>query len=159
MGGYCNGNPIDSIYIYYPDNDFWSLSFNRLPEPMAYHKATVLDDYVYVYDKDSTGQFGRLWRYKFAYLNTEDEIVFNEPAIKIFPNPSSGSFRIEFREKPVEQMQVMVFNILGKEVISIDRKLKEKEYLDIDMNNQNKGIYFVRIQQGERKYCKPVIIH
>ena len=72
----------------------------------------------------------------------------------IFPNPSNDIFNIQLEK--AEKINIEVIDLLGKKImnkISFDKKI------NIDLSNQNKGIYFLKVETKNKTYCKKLILN
>jgi hypothetical protein len=86
-----------------------------------------------------------------------EDLVLEENAISVFPNPTSGRFTISLKEVS-KDLHVRVINNMGQQVKSIhtdDNSLKD---LDINMTNFAKGIYLVEVSVDGKKLTKKLII-
>ena len=87
--------------------------------------------------------------------NVEDELIdqaIDKTAFKIYPNPNNGEFTIVL--PAVGVATIAVVNLLGEQVLiatSNDRQVQ------IDLTNFGKGIYLVKVTQGEKTYRAKVI--
>jgi hypothetical protein len=72
--------------------------------------------------------------------------------IKIFPNPSKGIFNIE---SFTDMINVRVFNALGDEVY----RNEMVKLARIDFSSQPKGLYFVRIENGNEIIFEKLVIN
>jgi len=73
----------------------------------------------------------------------------------IFPNPSFDKFLISFEETIIKG-NVEILNILGEKVF--EENILNESKKDINLNNIASGIYFVKVFDGEKYYCKKMII-
>jgi hypothetical protein len=97
------------------------------------------------------------------YIEYENYCVVTDvPAISpsrdilhIFPNPSPGNFTIAFSGS-VNKGTIEIDNLLGEKVFNgaADFRLKE----EIQPGNISPGIYFVREFDGEKQYCRKLVI-
>jgi hypothetical protein len=78
------------------------------------------------------------------------ESYANDIAFNVFPNPSSGIFKIESSD--VLNASLKVFNLLGEEV------LHQQIGNEINLCNAPKGIYFVKMNVGQTLLTKEVVI-
>lgn len=85
-----------------------------------------------------------------AVSTTDIEENNQETGINIFPNPNNGTFAIQ-----AVNGQLSIYNILGENVYRSEIKNKKSE---IDLSKQPKGIYFVKIFDGEKVYSKKIIV-
>ena len=67
----------------------------------------------------------------------------NQNNIQIYPNPIQDNFTIQFGNENKEN-SVEIYNALGQKIKSFNTKLNE---MQVDMKNEAKGIYFLRINQ------------
>jgi Leucine-rich repeat (LRR) protein len=78
-----------------------------------------------------------------------------EKLVKIFPNPNNGRFMIELCnfEKPVK---VSVINITGATVYP--EKWIDSDFSELELSGIDKGMYFVRINDGISLLSKKIIV-
>lgn len=72
-----------------------------------------------------------------------------ESKINLFPNPTKDLTFIEYELIESANVQIELFDILGKKsktIISEDKQDKNKYKLPINLNDLNSGIYFVKIK-------------
>ncbi|MES2566085.1 MAG: ELWxxDGT repeat protein [Bacteroidota bacterium] len=72
--------------------------------------------------------------------------------INIFPNPSTGKFKIESNHKFSKNTVFEVYNSLG------DKVLQQQNPKDIDLSNFSKGVYFVNITEDGQTFTKKIIL-
>jgi PKD repeat protein len=73
-------------------------------------------------------------------------------ALSIFPNPTAGVFSISGFEG---EASISIFNAFGNEVKQLTSTLPA----EIDLSGNPKGVYFVRIDTGERIYHEKVVVN
>lgn len=83
-----------------------------------------------------------------------NEITTNNLFI-ISPNPSSENFIISFEEMVVKG-NVKISNIFGEDVFA--RNIFNESRKEINLKNISSGIYFVKVYDGKKNYCKKIII-
>lgn len=90
-------------------------------------------------------------------LSTPIEKMQVDKAVDIFiyPNPSSGIFVLSFPSM-IDKGELEIFSMLGEKVFlgSVVHESKK----EILLKGVSKGIYFVRVFDGEKSYCKKVMI-
>jgi len=82
--------------------------------------------------------------------------VVNDKKIIIYPNPNNGLFYFDIKE-PVAKLQIEIYNLLGQKVYqatNIDQKVTNKIYFE----PQTKGVYFIKIYDGENIFKDKVLI-
>ncbi len=89
----------------------------------------------------------------------EEEIV-SETTAKIFPNPATDKFRVEYRSpKPTKSVQAEVINMFGMVLTSKNLvKLNGMYSADVDLPKQNQGKFFVRIITDDAVKVMPLVI-
>lgn len=144
MGGYNSEHKIDSIYTYYPSTKMWILSFVKLPEPMAYHKAVALDGNIYIYNKDEATSNGRLWRYKFGSVGVKENSV-NSFKCEISPNPCNNLLKISFEGENACLDKIEIYDVIGNCVFRSESIGDDIASIQIDASFLNSGTYFIRL--------------
>ena len=84
------------------------------------------------------------------------EISFPYEKITIYPNPSNGEFTIIGGE--VNYLQIIIYNLFGNVIYS-----EEMKHLSSNISKQinlqvPSGIYLTKLFDGEKNYCKKLII-
>lgn len=82
-------------------------------------------------------------------LETENEFL------RIFPNPTSSSFKIEFNSKTRKNIEI--FNAIGQ--LIFDESDFEQQSLELDKSQIGIGIFTVRVKEGRRIYITKVVIY
>lgn len=86
-----------------------------------------------------------------AVLSDSDYHFNNQ--IKVYPNPFSNHISIKSDTNNNEEMQLQLFNILGTKVV--DKIIKNAE--KINVSYLKKGVYFLKIKQGNTNINKKII--
>ena len=73
----------------------------------------------------------------------------------VYPNPSTGKLNILFA-KPIARGTVEIQNILGENIFK--QNIYNRSEMVITPENISDGIYFVKVFDGNRNYCKKIII-
>jgi len=104
---------------------------------------------------------------QYGCSNASDPFPFGNPSVReykgltdamIFPNPSSGQFTIRLDLSDRGDMEINVTDLLGKTAYSNSIKVEKGLYVDqIDLRNNPKGIYFLRIKLGNSVLVKKLI--
>lgn len=73
---------------------------------------------------------------------------------KIFPNPSTGSFNLQFSGENLQQVEITVIDIMGR----IIQQLKGDTFHNYEFGNQwPGGVYFVKAKQGDHVTVSKII--
>jgi Zn-dependent metalloprotease len=68
----------------------------------------------------------------------------------VYPNPNNGVFSVQFTSNSKQKVKLEVYNILGGLVSSEYKSIKVGlNQIEVDISNQTKGIYFVKLTSGE----------
>ena len=71
---------------------------------------------------------------------------YSRPELTIYPNPSNGKFQISIsNSKYNENFKLVIYNIQGKQIFQNTTNSASV----IDLNNQPKGIYFIKVLFGQ----------
>ena len=90
-----------------------------------------------------------------------EEEISTETSAKIFPNPATDKFRVEYRtpERP-KSVQAEIINVLGMTLTSknLSRQPSGVYTADFDVSKQNQGKFFVRITTDNEVKVVPFIV-
>ena len=111
----------------------------------------------WIYDKNKSGQAGSdcVWIDditfpRTCYITNVEEVVATK-ANAIYPNPSNGSFTIAL----AEESSVSIYNAVGQLVKCLDSVSGIQQ---VDLNDAPKGLYYIRIQNGNNVDTQKLII-
>jgi len=91
-----------------------------------------------------------------AVLDVSSSIINDkESEILIFPNPSEGSFVINFSDKVFEG-KIKIADITGKTIYF--NSLNNTNKFEVKLNNVSQGLYLLEIVSDRKKYYKKIII-
>lgn len=77
-------------------------------------------------------------------------------AVSIFPNPSNGIFSLQGLNNDLTNSKIEIYNSLGS--LIYNSKLKQ-DLNQIDISNQAKGIYFVKISNDGKSQTQKIILN
>jgi len=75
--------------------------------------------------------------------------------INIFPNPGNGVYEVEISNFENKKVVLYITNILGEEIKTIEAESRE---FKINLSQQPKGIYFVKMEDKEGIITKKIIL-
>lgn len=89
-------------------------------------------------------------------LYAQGILALQTKSISIYPNPNNGKFTISLKNS-ILKMQVDIYNTLGQKIYESSTRspLSENE---IDFSLYPKGIYFIKINDGDNNYTDKIII-
>lgn len=110
--------------------------------------------------KGSLGNIIRNGGFKLNILNANSvsgipQNFSTEPDFVIFPNPSTGIFRLENINPKVQSIRV--YNLWGEKVFQSSNTIQSVS-TEIDLTAFPKGVYFVNVLSGSKVYNKKIII-
>jgi len=88
-------------------------------------------------------------------LNEVNEIT-EETFLSIFPNPSIGIFSVTGTE---EITSIEIYNVLGELISPLSLRRGVGGEVEINLSAQPKGIYFVKVQSGEKISTQKIVIY
>ena len=149
MGPYCNTSAAFSLMTGSPSGGTFTIDglpdsiFNPAVVGVGWHQV----EYTY---SDSNSCSGSSLQFVEIY-NCVSVEELNSDGLRIFPNPSSGKFKLEFE---AEVNKLTVRNHLGQ-------LIRENESVDsgflLDLSHESKGIYFVDLTLSSGKHIQKSI--
>jgi Secretion system C-terminal sorting domain len=104
---------------------------------------------------DFTTFYKDFWEYDPSIITGIEEAT--KENIFVYPNPSSGKFKIKNIELQMTNYKFEIYNLLGGKIYS-NSKFNQPTSNEIDLSNSPKGIYFVKIYNGEKFYTEKIVI-
>ncbi|WP_296634247.1 reprolysin-like metallopeptidase [Polaribacter sp.] len=86
-----------------------------------------------------------------------DDVTFNK--FNLFPNPNNGNFTLMFETFDTAKTKIELFDISGRSVaekVFRDTSILFKE--DISFNNLSKGLYLLKINNGNKQTIRKLVI-
>lgn len=90
-------------------------------------------------------------------MRTPDGVVSTEiqaeQALRVYPNPSSGLFTLEFAQVG-SAGSVRIFDALGRKIMQ-KQSIEDKQLL-LDLSGQAAGVYYIQLEQGGKLYSQSI---
>ena len=103
---------------------------------------------------DTTYNWSSVWSFKTSVNGVGDkELIASEDNIYVYPNPNKGEFFIQFNSNKNRTFEV--YNSIGKLVL---QSSTNNSNVQIDLTNNPRGIYFVKISDEKSTYIKKVVL-
>ncbi|MBN97354.1 MAG: hypothetical protein CMC56_05545, partial [Flavobacteriaceae bacterium] len=92
-----------------------------------------------------------------ALSNGESDIAVNE--VTVYPNPSSGVFNVEINSLNSSDVEISIYDLLGRAVFerNFDNSFNFNEA--IDLSNAKSGVYMMTVTVGNQKVTKRIVIN
>lgn len=72
--------------------------------------------------------------------------------MSVYPNPSNGKINLRLASVQTEKIEISVFDMLGKEIKTSQMDGNNLQAQELDLTNQPKGIYLLKVKAGDRIY-------
>jgi len=76
--------------------------------------------------------------------------------VRVYPNPASGILNIDFGTYLYDNIEIKAFDLVGKEVKSINYQGSPTNLMQLDLSNLSGGIYILHINNGKNSVIKKV---
>jgi hypothetical protein len=100
---------------------------------------------VQVTEKGTNGCNGVLKTYPVGIWNTAVSNVSNNNDFILFPNPTNQFININYLGSTINNLNITVFDMLGKKVLSQDINLDNNNQQVLDLANLAKGVYIIKL--------------
>jgi hypothetical protein len=133
------------------DGSSWN-SLNLITPSSFANCVEVFDNRLYV----GTFDFTEAHLYSRDLLTVGiDDIRAEQFELDVYPNPSNGTFNIELGEGAAVTT-VEVINALGSTVLKSTRSFEN--LINIDLQNQPKGVYMIKVTSGKKIGVRKVLL-
>ncbi len=95
---------------------------------------------------------------KFAIAPNLANNDFEFKNFALFPNPNNGSFKISFEPETNDEIKIVIHDLSGRNIYNKSFQNSGLFDQELQINTISSGIYFVKIQNGENKMIKRIII-
>jgi type IX secretion system substrate protein len=83
--------------------------------------------------------------------------VFGE--IKIYPNPTPGTFTIEMNNQIIGTLYIRITNVTGRELFNIKHNKTNQHFqTQMDLSGQGRGMYFIEFRFEEDKTVRKLVV-
>lgn len=90
-------------------------------------------------------------------IEKNSELMFKK--FNFYPNPNDGKFKLEFYAHEKGTIRIDIFDVSGKLVYNEKIRNFHGNYSnDIDISNQEKGVYFLRITRNNDVLARKIVI-
>ena len=106
--------------------------------------------------KSFNPDFGGGFDYSFSVNTLLANEIFETSAeeLKIYPNPTKGSFTIEGNN--LAQSKIKIYDILGHLIQAVDA---ENNVMEFNKTNLSMGVYFIHIEKNKKTSVKKIVIN
>jgi hypothetical protein len=87
-----------------------------------------------------------------------DENEINNDLIKVFPNPSSGTFNVMIDKIFKNFNNIEVSDMLGNVIYSKEISLSDNGMILVDISDRAKGLYFLKINSDDSSVTRKILI-
>jgi hypothetical protein len=82
-----------------------------------------------------------------------------EKLMSVYPNPSNGLISMRLADAQSQDVHVFVYDMLGKLVQQQNINKNNLQVQELDLSNQPKGFYLLRVQSGDQVYSRKIQIN
>lgn len=120
--------------------------------------------YAVIYGNNLTAfqgnNFGEVDRNQFSFdpVGIDETVVLNE--MSVFPNPVSDILTVSFNLTKTSDVNIMVYNLLGKVVFEANEGLNQtgnKEF-NISLEDLDSGFYLLKLNVGNESFVKKISV-
>ncbi|MEM6801504.1 MAG: PKD domain-containing protein [Bacteroidota bacterium] len=87
----------------------------------------------------------------------QDDLLNSQ--VKVYPNPSSGSFLVDINMDKMEEVRIEVRNMIGQTVFEQNAGGMQSGELKMNLETQQSGIYLMTLWAGERQITRKLSVN
>ncbi|MBI9034999.1 MAG: T9SS type A sorting domain-containing protein [Bacteroidales bacterium] len=141
----------NEIYVYPVGATDWSMGYSY---PLGMEINVLYWDELFV--GTGTGLYGHMGG---GHIGISEPVVSDVDHIKLFPNPTDGVLFLEMTMKKPAQVEIRISDILGKSLFCATKKLpRGDQRLQFDTSIFKKGVYFIQVKYGSKKYTTKLVV-
>ena len=149
---YTTGNPGPITYQWYFEGGSPSTSTATNPTVTYYYQGVY--DVALTAKNDLFSDSVGFEDYITVLPETKVKETTTPEVIKLYPNPTTGKIFIDDIDD--EDLQITIFNLLGKKVF--DKIFQQTDgFVEIDLSDNQEGIYFVKIESRNDYFSEKII--
>jgi PKD repeat protein len=99
-----------------------------------------------------------IYKWDPSVLSTTGIKDITSDGISVYPIPAKNIVNIQFGKVENENMVIEVFNMVGEKVVSKQIKAQSNDVIQLDLSDNDAGLYFVNIQNGAKTITKKITI-
>lgn len=81
-----------------------------------------------------------------------------EQIMSVYPNPTNGTFSIQYSLTERSDVSISVYDAIGKELYATSAQGVTHDNLQVDLSNESEGVYFVRLISDKGSIVKKVVL-
>lgn len=89
--------------------------------------------------------------------NSINKNILSKKLFIIYPNPTTGKFTVQNFNTEFKNYELEIYNLLGEKIYTTSY-FKQQTSSEIDLSNNPRGIYFVKIYNREKNYVEKIVI-
>ena len=136
------------------NGETWYYADNGLPA-VSIWQMFIQDNHIIV------ATHGRgIWSLDLNMVDVRDKILDNSIGVKLYPNPSNGSFNIIIENNYFGELQFQIYDINGRKVKNVNRIKTTVNYkTSLQLNNIKTGTYFMHTLMGDKTTTNKILIY
>lgn len=89
-----------------------------------------------------------------------NENIVQDIKVKLFPNPSSGAFSLDFENRENQKVLIEILDINGRQIRTLSNENLGigKQRINADISNLTKGIYYIRLSSDSFTRMQQLIL-
>ncbi|MBI3502495.1 MAG: T9SS type A sorting domain-containing protein [Bacteroidetes bacterium] len=164
IGCDCSGNCINNFWEWDQTTNIWTqkTNFSGAVRNGAVGFSIGTKGYVGTGGSSSTTYYKDFWEFDPNGVGVHENELNN--SISVFPNPSNGKMQVALAAGSGSLTTIDIYNVHGEKVTQSNipsgasLPAGQAGNLTIDISNQPKGIYFVKVQSESKIYTEKVVI-
>lgn len=92
-------------------------------------------------------------------IGVDENLVQETIDFAVMPNPTNGNLKIVLKSNASKIYRLNVRNTLGQAVFSDDIFINGSKSIDLDLSGNDKGVYFITLENSSERLVKKIILN
>ncbi|MBN4065711.1 T9SS type A sorting domain-containing protein [Candidatus Amoebophilus asiaticus] len=122
------------------------------------------DGYAYLIDSNGdtllfADTFGLSKSVRICISGTGIATIDKESLFRVYPNPTNHLINVELSKFGFREYTITIYDVMGKMFKRYEGNTHTEQMLEIDLSDQSKGIYVIKLQTPRQSFTRKIVLY